>query len=75
MYVIFTNNAQCSVDGFSFDMLLDSNFEYDLVTLVEDTPEAREEAIDNGFRFVHLFEESYVDQPYYTYVTSQILLK
>ncbi|WP_255287066.1 hypothetical protein [Bacillus pseudomycoides] len=42
MYVIFTKNAQCSVGGFSFDMLLDSNFEYDLDTLVEDTPEARE---------------------------------
>ncbi|MDG1604621.1 hypothetical protein P7D05_17640 [Bacillus paranthracis] len=54
-------------------MLLDSNFEYDLDTLIEDTPEARQEAIDNGFRFAHLFEESYVDQPYYTYVTSQIL--
>ncbi|MGG4306872.1 hypothetical protein ABEW59_29680 [Bacillus wiedmannii] len=75
MYVIFTKNAQWRVNSISYDMLLDSNFEYDLDTLIEDTPEARQEAIDNGFRFAHLFEESYVDQLYYTYVTSQILLK
>lgn len=73
MYVIFTKNAKWSINSISFDMLLDSNFEYDLDTLIEDTPEAREEAINNGFRFAHLFEESYVDQPYYTYVASQIL--
>jgi len=73
MYVIFTKRSQWSVDSISLDMLLDSNFEYDLDTLIEDTPEAIKEAKDNGFRFVHLFEESYVDQPYYKYVTSQIL--
>ncbi|PEM69313.1 hypothetical protein [Bacillus pseudomycoides] len=75
MYVIFTKNAQWSVDSISLNMLLDSNFEYDLDTLIEDTLEAREEAKDNGFRFAHLFEESYVDQPYYTYITSQSLSK
>lgn len=73
MYVIFTKRAQWSVDSISFAMLLDPNFEYDLDTLIEDTPKAREEAKSNGFRFAHLFKESYVDQPYYTYVTSQIL--
>ncbi|MED0952619.1 hypothetical protein CN594_07885 [Bacillus toyonensis] len=75
MYVIFTKNAQWRVNSISYDMLLDSNFEYDLDTLIEDTPEARKEAINNGFRFAHLFEESYVDQPYYTYITSISLSK
>ncbi|MEB9857251.1 hypothetical protein P4K23_28135 [Bacillus cereus] len=75
MYVIFTKNAQWRVNSISYDMLLDSNFEYDLDTLIEDTPEARKEAINSGFRFAHLFEESYVDQPYYTYITSISLSK
>lgn len=73
MYVIFTKRAQWSVDSISLDMLLDPYFEYDLNALVEDTPESREEAKDNGFRFAHLFEESYDNEPYYTFVTSQIL--
>ena len=68
MYVIFTKQSTFSQSRITEDTL-------HLFDMREDTPEEREAAKAEGYRFVHLFceREGNYGETYYEYVASEIL--
>lgn len=69
MYVIFTHHSPFAQDIITEDIL--EHFD-----LREDTPEEREAAKAEGYRFAHLFRECEGDygEVYYEFVASEIIL-
>lgn len=69
MYVIFTKQSTFGQSRITEDIS-------HLFDMREDTPEEREAAKAEGYRYAHLFRECEGDygETYYEYVTSEILL-
>lgn len=66
MYALFSNDSGCRVGKINEDNL----FHYDLHEGTEN--ELREEAYEQGYKFIHLFEEKEddFDQTHYDYLTT-----